>query len=201
MQRWTLFWRTVVTVAIWPKEVVSCPDFILGSVVPFWVMSLVGIYPGRASEIVCSNGWLLCRGHTMAWKNYELKKKKALCLVSHFRFYLTKYAANFYPFMGKNFKTKHRVQFKVRADLNNLPLTPTKVCPRRGRGGQSTLLSGPTHHSYSFCRLLLAAYDLDKSTELSIDLTMYTCNCTLRCSSCINLKWRKKSQTLVKVHK
>ena len=38
-----------VTVAILPREVVSCRDFILRSVVTFWVMSLVGIYPGRAS--------------------------------------------------------------------------------------------------------------------------------------------------------
>ena len=38
-----------VTVAIWSKEVVACRDFILGSVATFWVMSLVGIYPGRAS--------------------------------------------------------------------------------------------------------------------------------------------------------
>ena len=33
----------------WPKEVVACRNFILGSVATFWVMSLVGIYPGRAS--------------------------------------------------------------------------------------------------------------------------------------------------------
>ena len=39
-----------VTVAIWPKEVVVCRNFILGSVATFWVMSLVGIYPGRASS-------------------------------------------------------------------------------------------------------------------------------------------------------
>ena len=38
-----------VTVAIWPREVVSCLDFILGAVTTFWAMSLVGIYPGRAS--------------------------------------------------------------------------------------------------------------------------------------------------------
>ena len=38
-----------VTVAIWPREAVSCRDFILPSVATFWVMSLVGIYPGRAS--------------------------------------------------------------------------------------------------------------------------------------------------------
>ena len=40
-----------VTVAIWPREVVSCRDFILHTAATFWVMSLVGIYPGRASEI------------------------------------------------------------------------------------------------------------------------------------------------------
>ena len=40
-----------VTVAIWPREVVSCRDFILRAVATFWAMSLVGIYPGRASYI------------------------------------------------------------------------------------------------------------------------------------------------------
>ena len=38
-----------VTVAIWPREVVSCRDFILRTVATFWASSLVGIYPGRAS--------------------------------------------------------------------------------------------------------------------------------------------------------
>ena len=38
-----------VTVAIWQREVVSCRDFILRTVATFWAMSLVGIYPGRAS--------------------------------------------------------------------------------------------------------------------------------------------------------
>ena len=38
-----------VTVAIWPREVVSCRDFILRDVATFWAMLLVGIYPGRAS--------------------------------------------------------------------------------------------------------------------------------------------------------
>ena len=38
-----------VTVAIWPREVSSCRDFILRAVATFWVMLLVGIYPGRAS--------------------------------------------------------------------------------------------------------------------------------------------------------
>ena len=40
-----------VTVAIWPMEVVSCRDFILRTVATFWAMSLVGIYPGRASKV------------------------------------------------------------------------------------------------------------------------------------------------------
>ena len=38
-----------ITVAIWLREVVSCYDFILRAVATFWAMSLVGIYPGRAS--------------------------------------------------------------------------------------------------------------------------------------------------------
>ena len=39
-----------VTVAIWPREVVSCRDCILHAVTTFWAMLLVGIYPGRASR-------------------------------------------------------------------------------------------------------------------------------------------------------
>ena len=39
-----------VTVAIWPREVVSCGDFILHAVaISYYDMSLVRIYPGRAS--------------------------------------------------------------------------------------------------------------------------------------------------------
>ena len=38
-----------VTVAIWPREVVSCRDFILRAVTTFWATSLVGIHPGRTS--------------------------------------------------------------------------------------------------------------------------------------------------------
>ena len=38
-----------ITVTIWPREVVSCRNFILRTVATFWAMSLVGIYPGRAS--------------------------------------------------------------------------------------------------------------------------------------------------------
>ena len=40
-----------VTVAIWPREIVSCRDFILRTVATFWAMSLVGIYPSRDSII------------------------------------------------------------------------------------------------------------------------------------------------------
>ena len=40
-----------VTVAIWPREVVSCHDFILRAVATFWALSHVGIYPGRASLV------------------------------------------------------------------------------------------------------------------------------------------------------
>ena len=36
---------SAITVAIWPREVVSCRDFILCTVTSFWTMSLVGIYP------------------------------------------------------------------------------------------------------------------------------------------------------------
>ena len=38
-----------VTVAVWPREVVSCRDFILRAVTTFWAMSLIGIYPDKAS--------------------------------------------------------------------------------------------------------------------------------------------------------
>ena len=38
-----------ITVAIWPREVVCCGDFILCAAAIFWAMSLVGIYPGRTS--------------------------------------------------------------------------------------------------------------------------------------------------------
>ena len=36
-----------IIIAIWPRKVVSCRDFILRTVATFWAMSLVGIYPGR----------------------------------------------------------------------------------------------------------------------------------------------------------
>ena len=38
-----------VSVAIWPREVVSCRNFILCAVTSFWAMSRIGLYPGRAS--------------------------------------------------------------------------------------------------------------------------------------------------------
>ena len=44
-----------ITVTIWLREVVSCRDFILRSVATFWVVSLVRIYPGRASNKVMTN--------------------------------------------------------------------------------------------------------------------------------------------------
>ena len=39
-----------VSVGILPRKVVVCRNFILRAVTTFWVMSLVGIYPGRASS-------------------------------------------------------------------------------------------------------------------------------------------------------
>ena len=47
-----------VTVAIWPREVVSCRDFILRTVATFWAMSLVGIYPGRVPLRVLMNRYI-----------------------------------------------------------------------------------------------------------------------------------------------
>ena len=48
-KRLSLIVGFAVTVPTWPREVVSCCDFILRAVATFWAMSLVGIYPGRAS--------------------------------------------------------------------------------------------------------------------------------------------------------
>ena len=42
----------VAIVAIWPRKVVSCGDSTLHAVATFWAMSLVGIYPRRASSRV-----------------------------------------------------------------------------------------------------------------------------------------------------
>ena len=47
-----------ITIAIWPREVVSCRDFILRAVATFWAMSLFGIYPGRTSTFYKKNWWL-----------------------------------------------------------------------------------------------------------------------------------------------
>ena len=46
-----------IAVTIWPRQLVSCRDFILPSVATFWVMSLVRIYPGRASWLLW-NKWI-----------------------------------------------------------------------------------------------------------------------------------------------
>ena len=47
-----------VTVAIWPREVVLCGDFILCAVATFSAMLLVKIYPGRTS-VESYNIWVL----------------------------------------------------------------------------------------------------------------------------------------------
>ena len=48
-----------VTVTIWPREVVSCRDFILRAFATFWAMSVVGIYPGRASRNMWKNSHVI----------------------------------------------------------------------------------------------------------------------------------------------
>ena len=53
-----------ITVAIWPRDVVSCRNFILRAVATFWAMSLVGIYPGRAS-CTCTCKWIPCPTQVM----------------------------------------------------------------------------------------------------------------------------------------
>ena len=50
----SLIFGFAVTVAIWPREVVPCCNFTLRTVATIWAMSLVGIYPGRASVLLCS---------------------------------------------------------------------------------------------------------------------------------------------------
>ena len=50
----SLIFRFAVTVAIWPREVVPCCNFTLRTVATFWAISLVGIYPSRASVLLCS---------------------------------------------------------------------------------------------------------------------------------------------------
>ena len=55
-----------VNVAIWPREVVSCRDFLLHTVATLWAMSLVGIYPGRASK----KGFSYCLFHNSHCNGY-----------------------------------------------------------------------------------------------------------------------------------
>ena len=50
-KRLSLIVGFAVTVAIWPREVVSGRNFILRDVTTFWAISLFGIYPGRASML------------------------------------------------------------------------------------------------------------------------------------------------------
>ena len=62
----------------WPREVVSCHDFILHTVPTFWAMLLVGIYPGRASLVwLGSLGWRMVYRHfkkvTYPWQNWDKK--------------------------------------------------------------------------------------------------------------------------------
>ena len=79
-----------ITVAIWPRDVVSCRNFILRAVATFWAMSLVGIYPGRAS-CTCTCKWIPCPTQVMGRQVptstnmsfvRELKKN---VLASHFK--------------------------------------------------------------------------------------------------------------------
>ena len=50
-KRFSLIVGFAFPVAIWPREVVSGLNFILRAVTTFWAMSLVEIYPGRASML------------------------------------------------------------------------------------------------------------------------------------------------------
>ena len=50
-----------ITVTIWLWKVVPCRDFILRAVATFWAMSLVGIYPGRASyKLIMGDKFCCC---------------------------------------------------------------------------------------------------------------------------------------------
>ena len=69
-----------VTVAIWPREVVSCGNFILHTVaISYYAMSLVRIYPGRAS-VEClhtpTDSHNLCRPCLQAEKINSLNNKQ-----------------------------------------------------------------------------------------------------------------------------
>ena len=67
------------SVATWLREVVCCRDFILRAVATFWAMSLVGIYPGRASDLLlcCTVGIVHCPFHLFyhasCWLNPSAK--------------------------------------------------------------------------------------------------------------------------------
>ena len=70
-----------ITVAIWPREVASCCDFILRAVATFWAMSLVRICPGRASlkqylEEGCSGGERMRKELDLGEKKPRSKKDK-----------------------------------------------------------------------------------------------------------------------------
>ena len=70
-----------MTVAIWPREVASCCDFILRAVATFWAVSLVRICPGRASlkqylEEGCSGGERMRKELDLGEKKPRSKKDK-----------------------------------------------------------------------------------------------------------------------------
>ena len=71
----------IVTVAIWPREVVSCRDFILHFVATFWVTSLVGIYPGRARYAIDS---IFCCYLLGLWVNIHLHLVEFQCTEKKF---------------------------------------------------------------------------------------------------------------------
>ena len=67
-----------ITVATWLREVVCCRDFILRAVTTFWAMSLVGIYPGRASDLLlcCTVGIVHCPFHLLYHVSWWLNPSK-----------------------------------------------------------------------------------------------------------------------------
>ena len=67
-----------ITVATWLREVVCCRDFILHAVATFWAMSLVGIYPGRASDLLlcCTLGIVHCPFHLLYHVSWWLNPSK-----------------------------------------------------------------------------------------------------------------------------
>ena len=92
-----------VSVGILPRKIVVCRDFISRAVATFWVMSVVGIYPGRASLYPRQNSWFVFEVHHM---NFTFKLKFLYCylvfyvlhqgfnmriLYSSFNFYIRDY--------------------------------------------------------------------------------------------------------------